>query len=152
MRIGIIIHSVTGNTLSVGEKIHEELSAKGFDAVLERVIAADEKNPGLYPVLLSKPDITPYDVIVFGAPVHGFTLSKAMQAYISQLSGLENKKVRLLCHTTVCKTVAGRKQSNQENNETVRGVRRLCKEDGDYKLVFREARCTDRKSLCSYEQ
>ncbi len=119
MKIGIIIHSVTGNTLSVGEKIREALIAKGFETALERVIAADEKNPGPNPALLNKPETQPYDMIIFGAPVHGFTLSRAMQAYMSQLSGLENKKVRCFVTQQLTKPWLG-------GNRAIRKMTQLC--------------------------
>ena len=42
MNIGIIIHSFTGNTLSVAEKIRDELGKSGHKASIERVKAVGE--------------------------------------------------------------------------------------------------------------
>ena len=42
MKIGIIVHSHTGNTLSVAERIRSELVEKGYDVELKRVSAENE--------------------------------------------------------------------------------------------------------------
>jgi menaquinone-dependent protoporphyrinogen IX oxidase len=94
MKTGIIIHSNTNNTLSVGERLLETLRSKGADACLERVTAVNEdtKSPGEVR-LASAPEVGSYDMIIIGAPVHGFSLSKVMTAYLKQLPGLQGKRV-----------------------------------------------------------
>jgi len=34
-----------------------------------------------------------YDALIFGAPVHAFSLAPAMKAYLEQITSLQNKKV-----------------------------------------------------------
>ena len=94
MKIGIIVFSRTGNTLSVAEKLKEELGAKGHDPELLRVIPARDDLKAKPPMeFKSAPTVDAYDVLLFGSPVWGFQLSTVMQAYLEQLPPLEGKKV-----------------------------------------------------------
>lgn len=92
MRIGIIIHSHTGNTLSVAEKLKYALAAKGHTVQLERVTAVNE-DPRAKVRLKSIPDITAYDTFIIGAPVRAFSLSPVMKAYLDQIPEIQGKKV-----------------------------------------------------------
>lgn len=94
MKIGIIIYSYTGNTLSVGEKIRDSLLERGHSVFIERVTAAND-NPNSREgfSLLNKPDPVPYDAVIFGAPVQQFNLSRVMQAYLLKLPEMKGKKV-----------------------------------------------------------
>lgn len=94
MKIGIIIHSHTGNTLSVGERLKESLLAKGHTVHLERVIAENEDpNTSEKVQLKSVPDISIYDYVILGAPVRAFSLSPVMKAYVAQIPEIHQKKV-----------------------------------------------------------
>ena len=94
MNIGIIIHSCTGNTLSVAEKLKSALAAKGHAVKLERVTAVHE-DPGTKEriMLASAPDIIPYDAVIIGAPVRAFSLSPVMKAYLAQIPEIQGTKV-----------------------------------------------------------
>jgi flavodoxin len=93
MQIGIIVHSSTGNTLSVAERIKEKLTAAGHSVSIERVSAINDDEMDVQKVRLSgKPDIGAYDLLIFGAPVRGFSLSPAMRAYLSGIGSLKGKK------------------------------------------------------------
>lgn len=97
MNIGLIVHSQTGNTLSVAEKLTEKLEAAGHIVALEHVEPEGEVAPGAKEVnLKSAPDPTAYDAVLFGAPVHAFSLSPVMQAYLRGLPSLEGKRVACL--------------------------------------------------------
>ncbi len=94
MRIGIIIHSHTGNTLSVGERLKEALIANGHSVQLERVAAFNEDPQTKEKVRLkSIPDVSNYDAVIIGAPVRAFSLSPVMKAYLAQLPQIRGKKV-----------------------------------------------------------
>ncbi len=94
MNIGIIIHSQTGNTRMVAQKLKERLTAAGHTVSLQSVSAANDGEADVSKIMLTeKPDVSPYDVLLFGAPVRGFMLSPVMQAYISGLKSLQGKKV-----------------------------------------------------------
>ncbi|MDY0345196.1 MAG: flavodoxin [Bacilli bacterium] len=94
LKIAIIIHSKTGNTLSVAEKIKDKLVNLGHQVALERVTASNNDEPEVAKIELSnKPGVEGYDAYVFGAPVNGFMLSGVMRAYLAQISELGNKPV-----------------------------------------------------------
>ena len=94
MNIGIIVHSQTGHTYSVAEKLKKKLLTAGHFANIEKVISIGAVKPGDKNVRLEKlPDIGGYDALIFGAPVMGFSLSPVMSVYLPQLQSLDGKKV-----------------------------------------------------------
>jgi NAD(P)H dehydrogenase (quinone) len=94
MKIGIIVHSQTGNTYAVGQKILENLQAAGHTVTLERLKFTGGDQPGLKSVQLeTPPKVDAYEALVFGAPVHAFALSRGMEGYLSQIPSLQGKKV-----------------------------------------------------------
>lgn len=94
MKIGIIIHSQTGNTYSVGMRLRDSLTVAGHTARLERVKAEGTVKPrGPNVTLACAPDIADYEAIIVGAPVHAFGLSPVMQAYLAQIASLAGKRV-----------------------------------------------------------
>ena len=99
MKTGIIVHSQTGNTLQVAEKLAQAIKAKGYEAQVERVTTA-ETNPDTFKsiTLGIAPDPAGYDLLLLGAPVQAFALSAAMKAYLSQLPDLKAKRV--VCFVT----------------------------------------------------
>lgn len=97
MNIGLIIYSQTGHTLSVAEKLREKLSAAGHVVALERLEAEGAVRPGVRDVRLkSVPDVTAYDAVVLGSPVHGFAVSAVMQAYLRQVPSLAGRRAACL--------------------------------------------------------
>lgn len=96
MKTGIILHSHTGNTLLVGERLKNAFTQAGYPAAVERVTAA-EKTPAIHGkiTLTNAPDTKSYDVLIFAAPVWAFALSPVMRLYLSSLSSLEGKRVGL---------------------------------------------------------
>lgn len=94
MKVGIIVHSHTGNTLVVAQKLKEELTALGHLVTLEQVTAVNEDPSAAANVQLKTiPDISDYDALFFGAPVRAFSLSPVMKLYLSQIPSLQGKKV-----------------------------------------------------------
>lgn len=94
MNIGIIVHSHTGHTLSVAESLKQRLDGAGHNAQIERITAVNEDPSNKGNVQLAKaPRTDGYDVLIFGAPVRGYSLSPVMKAYLAQTSSLEGKKV-----------------------------------------------------------
>lgn len=97
MKIGIIVHSQTGNTYSIALKLQEVLTKSGNDVEVKRVsmVGGDRPENKAKIQLEDPPDVTDFDGLIFGAPVHAFNLSPAMQIYLEQLPSLENKKIAL---------------------------------------------------------
>lgn len=93
MNIGIIIHSQTGNTLSVAEKLKKSLILKGHDVTLQQVTDKGESSHKSKIQLQTIPTIEDYDCLFFGAPVWGYSLSPVMKLYLAQLLTLKDKRV-----------------------------------------------------------
>lgn len=94
MKVGIIVHSHTGNTLNVAKRLEEKLLSAGHSVKLEQVVAINEDPSAAQSIQLKTiPDTSAYDVLIFGAPVRAFSLSPVMKVYLSQLSSLQEKKV-----------------------------------------------------------
>ncbi len=93
MRIGIVIYSETGNTLSVAQGIIERFTTAGNTTVLERVTPVGKPNPSSKNVIYeSMPDLSGYDALVFGSPVQAFSLALGMAKFIPQLKPLNGKR------------------------------------------------------------
>ncbi len=96
MKIGIILHSQTGNTLSVGERLLEQLTEKGHDATLRRIRNLDspEKEEKTKEIKLdSMPEVDDYDALIFGAWVQAFNLCPGFSLYLNQLPRIGDKPV-----------------------------------------------------------
>lgn len=98
MKIGIIVHSQTGNTLSVAEKILERLVSDGHQVELVRLQNVGETSPQKPVVLTSVPEVLGYDGVIFGAWVEGFSLCIGMTQYLQQIK-LENQQL-ISCFVT----------------------------------------------------
>jgi len=121
MKIGIIVHSITGNTLSVAERIQQQLTLKGHTAVIERI-----RPSGKEPVqgetavqLTSMPDLSGYETLVFGSPVQAFSLDPVMSVYLKQVKDLGGRKcVCFLTQQLPFRFFAG--------NRSIRQMQSLC--------------------------
>jgi flavodoxin len=97
MKIGIIVHSQTNNTYSVALKLQKKLTEMDNEVDIKKVtmVGGDRPENKEKIQLESSPLVTEYDALIFGAPVHAFSLAPAMQIYLEKLPTLENKKVAL---------------------------------------------------------
>lgn len=94
MKIGVIVYSQTGNTRAAAERVEAALREKGHDVRLEQIRPEDEVPPGTKHVrFIEAPDVTPYEGIVFAAPVQAFSLASGMKAYMREIGPLDGKKV-----------------------------------------------------------
>lgn len=94
MNIGIIVHSQTGNTYSVGEKIEEKLRADGHNVSLIRIQTKDAANKNQKDIQLDcMPEVKDYDALVFGGWIQAFNLYPGVSMYLNQLPSLSDKKV-----------------------------------------------------------
>jgi len=93
MKIGIILHSQTGNTYAVGQKLKEKLESKGHQVTLSRMKTMNESMPTQNNVQLDcMPETSEYDALVFGGWVQAFGLCASMTFYLNQLSSLAQKR------------------------------------------------------------
>lgn len=99
MRIGIIVHSKTGNTLGVANRLKDALAAAGAEAEVEVLVAVrDEETDPAKVVLERIPAAVGFDALVLGAPVRGFSLSPVMAAYLDRAEVAEGQSV--CCYVT----------------------------------------------------
>lgn len=119
-----MVHSRTGNTLSVARKIQQALTDAGHEATLEQISAVDEnvQDPRLLR-LDEAPDVAPYDAVVLCGPVHGFSASQVMQAYLKDRPALKGKKA-------VCVVTQHLSKDWMGGNRAIRQMQRACREQG----------------------
>jgi flavodoxin len=112
MKIGIMVYSQTGHTLSVATKLQEALSAAGHEVHLEPVRPGATDAP-----LETVPEVAPYDALVFATPVRGGTPAPPMASCLEQIPSLEGKRVACLV-TGVFPAGWGRNQTLAQMAET----------------------------------
>lgn len=124
MKIGIIVHSKTGNTLFVAQKLKDKLSAAGHLVSLERVSAFNDEETDVQKVRLAQaPSAKEYDMIIFGAPVRGCAISSVMKAYLSGIASFEGKNIS--CFVTEFFPFP-----NMGGNQAIRQMTDICKARG----------------------
>lgn len=97
MNIGILVHSKTGNTLSVVKLLEERLRKNGHTVSIERIVPDNEDQPDKSKVrLVSAPSISGFDSIVLAGPVHGFSPTPAIQKWIETSGDLNGRNIPLV--------------------------------------------------------
>jgi flavodoxin len=97
MKVGIIVYSQTGHTLSVANKLEHRVATAGHAVNLKQLKTAGPVKPGAGQVqLVSLPAVDVYDALVFGAPVWGGLVASPMASYLEGLPSLEGKNVACL--------------------------------------------------------
>lgn len=98
MKIGIIVHSVTGNTLQVAKELGEVLTASGHSVELKEIKTESKASPGQTNIkFVELPSLEGYDTLVFGSHTEAFQLEAVMQAYFKQIGELTGIKTACLC-------------------------------------------------------
>ena len=99
MKIGIIVHSLSGNTMGVAERLKERLQSDGHAVQIERLETVGEESikevNSQNITLKAYPDPTAYDLVIFAGPVRGASTSPLLQHYFSRMGQLANKRVLL---------------------------------------------------------
>ncbi len=109
MKIGIVVYSQTGHTLSVASKLAEKLASLGHETSLKRLESEDFK-------------IDEFETFIFCSPVHGGEPAQQMKDYINRIPSLEGKKAACL--------VTGVFPANMGRNKTLESMKRLCESKG----------------------
>ncbi|HUV89871.1 MAG TPA: flavodoxin domain-containing protein [Anaerolineae bacterium] len=123
MKIGLIVYSHTGHTLSVARKLKEKLSAAGHVVTLEQIETAGPVSPNATSVeLKTVPAIDAYDALVFGSPVWGGVPAAPMMSYLGQITSLAGKKVACL--------VTGFFPAQWGRNRTIARMKEICESKG----------------------
>lgn len=86
MKIALIIHSYTGNTMGIADKIGAALVRKGHEVSLFQIKAKNENPNQIKGIELENyPNIQGFDHVIFGVPTRGMDLSMVMQLFVSSL-------------------------------------------------------------------
>lgn len=124
MKIGIVVYSQTEHTYSVAQKIQEALSTRGHSVNIERIDVKNEKERDINKIqIINGPDISKYDALIFGSPVHAFSLSLVMTAMLSQIKSLEGKKV-------ACFVTKGLPLKGTGGNQAISKMKGICESKG----------------------
>jgi len=92
MKVGIIVYSQTGNTLNVAKQIQEVIVSCNHSCEIKPIEVFDTKTMKLKTI----PSAQHFDLILFASPVQGFSLSRPMATYLSNLAIPENQKVGMV--------------------------------------------------------
>ncbi len=99
MKIGLFIHSHTGNTLSVAEQLNKKLQNDGHSVELKRLEPVGGENTNEIDInkinFQPEPEISGYDYVIMGAPVRGFSISPVLAAYLDKVPSLKGQKIDL---------------------------------------------------------
>lgn len=124
MKIGIIIHSQTGNTNLVAQKLRDELRISGHWVNIEKLKVVGELRPGAKDIQFEKvPALNQYDAIIFGSPVQAFSLSPVMKSYLDNITSLNSKKVVFLLTQFFPYPWMG-------GNHAIRQMKKICESKG----------------------
>lgn len=124
MKIGIIVHSYTGNTYEVAEKIQKKLLEDGKNVEIQRVrMVGGDKPKGKDIELENPPEVDKYDALIFGSPVHAFSLSLAMRTYLEQIPSLQDKKIALFVTKNLRFNWTG-------GNQAINKMKKICQSKG----------------------
>jgi flavodoxin len=123
MKIGLIVYSQGGHTLSVALKLKEKLSADGHGVTLEQIETTGPVRPGdRHAELKTTPAIDAYDAVVLGAPVWGGSPAAPMLNYLEQAPSLAGKKVACL--------VTGFFPAGWGRNQAINKMKAICEVQG----------------------
>ncbi len=93
MNIGVILHSQSGNTYAVGQKLMDKLVADGHHVTLSRIKTLNDSDKNQKMTQLDcLPETSGYDALIFGGWVQAFGLCPGMTMYLGQLASIEDMK------------------------------------------------------------
>jgi NAD(P)H dehydrogenase (quinone) len=99
MKIGVFVHSQSGNTARFGLAITHALREKNQDVDVELLRPLGKVRPRARHIeFRTLPEIEEYDVLLFGGPIWAFSASPVLLSLFNRLPSLKGKKT--LCFTT----------------------------------------------------
>jgi NAD(P)H dehydrogenase (quinone) len=123
MKIGIFVHSQSGNTAKLGLAVVNALREKGHDVSIELLRPVGKVHPRMRHVeFRTLPETEEYDMVLFGGPIWAFHASPVVVSLLKQISTLKGKKA--LCFTTSGFPTAfsGAKRAIMRINELLEGL------------------------------
>ena len=99
MKIGIVVHSFSGNTLSVAERLAKSLFEKGHETNIFQlqVVGGEDRNQqdinkiNLQPL----PDLKGFDNLIIAGPVRGFQASPVIRKFFEEAKDIEGNNVSM---------------------------------------------------------
>ncbi len=123
MNIGILVHSLTGNNLSVAQKLCDRLRLQGHQPTLIKLSpigGEDTKVAELSKIRLEPlPALEPFDFLVFAGPVRGFSMSLIVAKCLSMIPSLKGKRVACFVTQAFSKPFLG-------GNRTISQMKKQC--------------------------
>ncbi len=100
MKIGIIVHSKSGHTFNVAQKLAAKCTEKKLNTDVFRLKAEGKIVPHAKKITISDPPaIGSFDVLIFGGPVWAFDASPVIAAYLRSIGNCKGKKI--ICFVTM---------------------------------------------------
>ncbi len=93
MNIGIIYYSQTGHTQEVAQQVAQALLAQGHLVHLTSLAFDPPTKEWPSSHLHEIPPVTPYDLIILGAPVQAFRLALPMQQFLTATETFAGKEI-----------------------------------------------------------
>ena len=124
MKIGLLVHSVTGNTLSVMKKLKIALEEKDHEVELKEIKTAAKVEMGQKEAEFTEnPSPLAYDAVVFGSHTEAFQLETAMQLYFKQIENFNGLKIACIStHQFPFEWLGGK--------STIRKMKNMCEDKG----------------------
>lgn len=124
MKIGLIIHSVTGNTLKVANELQLKLVEKGHEVELKEIKTATKvKQNEIEADFKELPVLEEYDALVFGSHTEAFQLELTMKLYFKKIVSMKDYKVACIStHQFPFAWLGG--------NSAVKKMKEICEEKG----------------------
>jgi len=96
MKVLILVHSLTGNTLKFAEAIKGQLAQKGNQTSLVQLrtdppLEGKGKDPKDFRIT-NLPECSGYDIVLLGCPVWGFSPSPVAMKAVKEVKGLSGKR------------------------------------------------------------
>lgn len=93
MKAAIVIHSQSGHTVVLAKAIAELLRKAGHEVDIELLRVRGKATPGARNFeIRNSPDVSPYDVLLVGGPVWGFSASPVIMRFLGELTSIKGKR------------------------------------------------------------
>jgi NAD(P)H dehydrogenase (quinone) len=123
MKIGIFVHSQSGNTAKLGLAVTHALREKGHDVSIELLRPVGKVTPWVRNVKFrTMPEPEEYDVILFGGPNWVFGSSPVVVSLLRQLSTLKGKKTMFFMTSALPDFCSGARRGIARVNDLCDGL------------------------------
>jgi len=123
MKIGIFVHSQSGNTAKLGLAVTHALREKGHDVSIELLRPVGKVGLWTRNVnFRTMPEPEEYDVLLFGGPNWAFGTSPLIVSLLKQLSSLKGKKTLFFLTSLLPDSLSGAKRGIARVNDLCEGL------------------------------